>query len=288
MPVARELRDKVVFKFTPMLDPDGCATGKVRFNANGYDVNRHWDEVDLRRKEFLERMPEIWYAKKAILAHVESGRPIDLMLNLHNTETAEYIDTQASEDVTRALMSRFFDNLVSSTTFDPSQPLRFADRPDHTTNSLYHERKIPVDAHGAADLHEQEAGAAVDGGGSAGVREAAHHGHGPDRPAIDPGETPAIIAPPSARSYHERKKSSTGEPPIGVRTPCDPGGHRHENDFPTTDDFPPQPPPAATKALPGTRNRKTFPARPASSIATRSMGFAAAPKRGTRHAAASD
>ena len=143
-PVARELRDKVVFKFTPMLDPDGCATGKVRFNANGYDVNRHWDEVDLRRKEFLERMPEIWYAKKAILAHVESGRTIDLMLNLHNTETAEYIDTQAREDVTRALMSRVFDNLVSSTTFDPSQPLRFADRPDHTTNSLYRERKVPV------------------------------------------------------------------------------------------------------------------------------------------------
>jgi hypothetical protein len=143
-PLARELRDRVVFKFTPMLDPDGCATGKVRFNANGYDVNRHWDEVDLRRKEFLERMPEIWYAKKAVLAHVDSGRVIDLMLNLHNTETAEYIDTQAADAATRSLMSRFFDMLVASTTFDPGRPLRFADRPDHTTNSLYRERKIPV------------------------------------------------------------------------------------------------------------------------------------------------
>ena len=66
------------------------------------------------------------------------------MLNLHNTETAEYIDTQASEAPVRGLMSRFFDNLVSSTTFDPGQPLRFSDRPDHTTNSLYRERKIPV------------------------------------------------------------------------------------------------------------------------------------------------
>lgn len=141
---ARDLRDRVVFKFIPMLDPDGCATGKVRFNANGYDVNRHWDEVDLRRKEFLERMPEIWYAKKAILAQMDSGRPIDLMLNLHNTETAEYLDSQAADAPTRSLMSRFFDTLVASTTFDPNQPLRLADRPDHTTNSLYHERKVPV------------------------------------------------------------------------------------------------------------------------------------------------
>jgi len=37
---ARELRRRVIFKFTPMMDPDGCANGGVRFNANGYDVNR--------------------------------------------------------------------------------------------------------------------------------------------------------------------------------------------------------------------------------------------------------
>ena len=65
-PDARSLRRRVVFKFTPMVDPDGCAAGQVRFNANGYDVNRHWDEVDLRRKRFLTLMPEIWYVKKAI------------------------------------------------------------------------------------------------------------------------------------------------------------------------------------------------------------------------------
>ena len=55
-------------------------------------------------------MPEIWYAKKAILGLVDSGRTIDLLLNLHNTETAEYLDTQASDDVTRLRISRFFDN----------------------------------------------------------------------------------------------------------------------------------------------------------------------------------
>ena len=32
------------------------------------DVNRHWDEVDLRDKRSLARMPEIWYVKKSIYA----------------------------------------------------------------------------------------------------------------------------------------------------------------------------------------------------------------------------
>lgn len=143
-PRARELRDKVVFKFTPMMDPDGCATGKVRFNANGYDVNRHWDEVDLRRKEYLEWMPEIWYVKKAILGWVDSGQRIDLMLNLHNTETSEYMDTQADDEPPHQLMHRFFDALIAKTTFDPSQKLRVNNTPGNTTNVLWKERKVPV------------------------------------------------------------------------------------------------------------------------------------------------
>ena len=143
-PRAGELRDKVVFKFTPMMDPDGCARGKVRFNANGYDVNRHWDEVDLRRKEFLERMPEIWYVKKAMLGYVDSGRRIDLMLNMHNEETGEHLDTQVDDKPTQQRMQRFFDALAAKTSFDPSQKLRFSDSPGNTTNYLWKERKVPV------------------------------------------------------------------------------------------------------------------------------------------------
>ena len=141
---ARELRDRVVFKFTPMMDPDGCASGKVRFNANGYDVNRHWDEVDLRGKEFLERMPEIWYVKKAILGYVDSGRKINLMLNLHNDELPEYLDTQSDDEPTQQLMQRFYDALVAKTSFDPNQKFRVNDKPGNTTNFLWKERKVPV------------------------------------------------------------------------------------------------------------------------------------------------
>jgi len=140
---AGELRRKVVFKFQPMGDPDGCATGKVRFNANGWDVNRHWNEVDLRNKEHLARMPEIWYVKKALFAQVDTGRPIDLMLNLHNTETAEYIDTLADDPANRARIERFLLGLVERTTFDPSRAPTFGGG-GGTTNSVYLERTIPA------------------------------------------------------------------------------------------------------------------------------------------------
>jgi hypothetical protein len=137
---AVELRRRVVFRFTPMVDVDGCATGKVRFNANGYDVNRHWSEVDLRRKEFLRLMPEIWYTKKAI---VSAGR-IDLMLNLHNTETNEYLDTHADDPGALKLMQRFYDLLVERSSFDPSRKLTPSKAKIDDTNTLFAEHHVPV------------------------------------------------------------------------------------------------------------------------------------------------
>jgi hypothetical protein len=143
-PKARELRDNVIFKFTPMMDPDGCASGKVRFNVHGYDVNRHWDEMDLRRKELLERMPEIWYVKKAVFGYLDSGRKIDLMLNMHNEESGEHLDTQVDDAETLKMMQRFFDALAEKTSFDPSQKLNIKKQPGNTTNVLWNERKVPV------------------------------------------------------------------------------------------------------------------------------------------------
>ena len=143
-PRARELRDKVVFQFTPMMDPDGCASGKVRFNANGYDVNRHWDKIDLRRKEFLERMPEIWYVKKAIFGYLDAGWKIDLMVNMHNEESGEHLDTQVDDPARLKMMQRFYDSLSARTSFDPSQKLNIKKSPGNTTNVLWTERKVPV------------------------------------------------------------------------------------------------------------------------------------------------
>jgi hypothetical protein len=143
-PRAAELRRQTVFKFTPMMHPDGCANGWVRFNANGFDVNRHWDVVDLRDKEKLRLMPEIWYVKRALFAYLDSGRRIDLMINMHNTEVTEFIDTFADDDASQAMMQRLFTNLVEKTSFDPSRKLGIQKNPPNTTNSLYTERKVPV------------------------------------------------------------------------------------------------------------------------------------------------
>ena len=143
-PHAQSLRKRVIFKFTPMVDPDGCAGGQVRFNANGYDVNRHWDEVDLRHKRFLSLMPEIWYVKKAIRSHVDAGHKVGLLLNLHNTETGEYLQTMAKDDVTTRVVTALSDRLQREAGFRPSRgPVLGADG-DGTTNVLHAEMGVPV------------------------------------------------------------------------------------------------------------------------------------------------
>jgi hypothetical protein len=52
-PAAAAIRRETVFHVLPLCDPDGVASGGVRFNANGYDLNRNWDLED------EARMPEI-------------------------------------------------------------------------------------------------------------------------------------------------------------------------------------------------------------------------------------
>lgn len=143
---ARALRAGNICIFTPMVAVDGCAIGLPRFNVHGYDPNRHWDEVDLRDKRFLELMPEVWYLKKAILNHVGRGGRIDLMLNMHNTETGEYIATQADDASSLTRMSVMYDKLLAATSFDPSLPqkLRSGGPASGNTNWLYQEAKIPV------------------------------------------------------------------------------------------------------------------------------------------------
>jgi hypothetical protein len=147
-PQARAVRRAAVFRFTPMVDVDGCAAGRVRYNANGFDVNRHWDEVDLRRPAHLRLMPEIWYTKKAIVVTSRGGRDgrpgIDLLVNMHNTETAEYLETHARDAGSVAAIRRLSDLLAAKTSFDPSRELAVRNEPTGTTNALSREHGIPV------------------------------------------------------------------------------------------------------------------------------------------------
>jgi hypothetical protein len=143
-PAAVRLRDQTIFKFVPMINPDSVAQGEVRFNVNGFDPNRQWDEVDLREKRWLERNPEIWYVKKALLAQ-HAQKPIDLALNLHNTEMNEYLETQVDAEPQQGAMHRFFERLVATTTFDPSRPkLTISPGRSNTTNFIWREARVPM------------------------------------------------------------------------------------------------------------------------------------------------
>jgi hypothetical protein len=140
---AAAVRERVTFRILPLADPDGVARGGVRFNANGYDLNRNWDTVD------PSKMPEIAAQRKAILDWVDAGRRLDLLLSLHNTESGEYLETAPAG---RARAERLFRRLSETTTFNPTTPLRQAGetttpgKPGRMTvvQGLYRDRKLPA------------------------------------------------------------------------------------------------------------------------------------------------
>ena len=145
-PAARRLRDGNIFKFVPMINPDSVARGDVRFNARGFDPNRRWDEVDLRDKAWLERAPEIWYVKKALLAQ-QSQQPIDIALNMHNTEMNEYIETMVDAEPKLGQLHRFFELMMTKTSFDSSRPklaIFAGTGPGNTTNSIWRQGGVPM------------------------------------------------------------------------------------------------------------------------------------------------
>jgi hypothetical protein len=147
-PTAAGIRSSAIFKILPMADPDGVARGGVRYNANGYDLNRNWDVVDPKT------MPEITAERKAILDWVDSGRHIDLFLALHNTESEDYVEgpIEAGGAQVRALAARF-QKLLDETGFfhSPKGPRNAGAtttpgmKGRMTVNQgLFHDRRIPA------------------------------------------------------------------------------------------------------------------------------------------------
>ncbi len=146
-PTAEILRQTAVFKILPLCDPDGVARGGVRFNANGFDLNRNWDVMD------AQKMPEITAQRKAILDWVDGGNRVDLFLSLHNTETSEYLDGPPDTDGRyRLLMERFFKLLSVGKTFAPTRPPQSHEasttpgKPGrmNVVQGLYKDRQLPA------------------------------------------------------------------------------------------------------------------------------------------------
>lgn len=81
-PVARVLRDYLVFKIVPMLNPDGVVLGNYRCSLMGFDLNRHWQE------------PSPWahptlVATKNVLMEMDSSENInlDFYIDIHAHST---------------------------------------------------------------------------------------------------------------------------------------------------------------------------------------------------------
>jgi hypothetical protein len=144
---ARRLRRDYVWKIFPLCDPDGVARGGVRFNANGYDLNRNWDVVD------AVKMPEIAAQRDAVRQWLASGHSVDLYFSLHNTETSEYLEgppDDGGHGQFRPLAEHLFRALAERTSFAPTRPLFYADTTTTpgmpgrmvVTQGLYHDFKI--------------------------------------------------------------------------------------------------------------------------------------------------
>ena len=142
---AGAIRARTIFKIFPMCDPDGVARGGVRFNANGYDLNRNWDTADERKT------PEIFAQRSAIFRWLDSGKPIHLFLTVHNTETAEYVDGPPA-GAAGDLLKRFSDALAQTKGFAASRPASSSaasttpGRPGRMTvnQGLWAQRQIPA------------------------------------------------------------------------------------------------------------------------------------------------
>ncbi len=83
-PAAQSIRKQLVFKLSPMMNPDGVFRGGTRFNARGVDLNRHWNANDSLSHD-ADLAPEIALLKRAIRDWRTSHR-LDLWINIHNND----------------------------------------------------------------------------------------------------------------------------------------------------------------------------------------------------------
>ncbi|XP_077133494.1 cytosolic carboxypeptidase 6 isoform X2 [Ranitomeya variabilis] len=87
-PTAKSLRDHLIFKIAPMLNPDGVYLGNYRCSLMGFDLNRHWQD------------PSPW-------AHPTLYGVKQLILEMHNspkTSLEFYIDIHAHSTMMNGFM----------------------------------------------------------------------------------------------------------------------------------------------------------------------------------------
>ena len=75
-PKARFLRDNIVFRIVPMMNPDGVINGNYRCSMSGQDLNRRWQSPD------KAVYPEVFHAKE-LLRDLTKERDVVLYCDVH-------------------------------------------------------------------------------------------------------------------------------------------------------------------------------------------------------------
>ncbi|TPP63310.1 ATP/GTP binding protein 4 [Fasciola gigantica] len=118
-PVAEELRDNLIFKVVPMLNPDGVYLGNYRCSLMGFDLNRQWQE------------PSQWahptiFATKQLLMKLNQNTAVDVNffidIHAHSTLMNGFMYGNVFEDEDRAERQAVFPNLMSRFAEDFSLP----------------------------------------------------------------------------------------------------------------------------------------------------------------------
>ncbi|KAH8863934.1 Cytosolic carboxypeptidase 6 [Schistosoma japonicum] len=117
--VAQELREHLIFKIVPMLNPDGVYLGNYRSSLMGFDLNRQWQS------------PSIWahptiYATKQLLMKLDNDEHVDVNffidIHAHSTLMNGFIYGNIYEDEKRAERQATFPSLLSQFAEDFSLP----------------------------------------------------------------------------------------------------------------------------------------------------------------------
>ncbi|XP_077572657.1 cytosolic carboxypeptidase 6 [Stigmatopora nigra] len=114
-PVAQLLRDHVIFKIVPMLNPDGVYLGNYRCSLMGFDLNRHWQD------------PSPWahptlHAVKQLIVHMSQDPTVSLEfyidVHAHSTMLNGFMYGNVFEDEERVQRQAVFPRLLCHNAHD--------------------------------------------------------------------------------------------------------------------------------------------------------------------------
>ena len=72
--VAEDLREHVVFKVVPFVNPDGVYLGNSRANMMGQDLNRHWHHANPWKHPTLHAIKKLLQALDTAADEQEGGQ----------------------------------------------------------------------------------------------------------------------------------------------------------------------------------------------------------------------